>query len=86
MRSNALALAGAFSVAIVASQAPAEAYEGNFFTEQHKAYFENGTTPQPALPVVPTTRPRAVAARPSPPRMPAPAPTRTSNRRSAAAM
>jgi len=65
MRSNALALAGAFSVAIVASQAPAQAYEGSFFTEQHKAYLENGTTPQPAPSVVPTTRPRAVASRPS---------------------
>ncbi len=64
MRSNALALAGALSIATLASQAPAQAYEGTFFTEQHKAYFEGGTVSQPAPPVV-ATRPRAAVARPS---------------------
>jgi len=63
MRSNVLALAGPVSVAIIAAQVPAQAYEGDFFTEQHRAYFESGNRPQSAPQALPTTRPRAAAAR-----------------------
>ncbi len=45
MRSHALVLAGAIGIAITAVQGPARASEGNFFVEQHKAYFESPTHP-----------------------------------------
>ena len=45
MRSHALVLAGAMGIATVASHGPARASEGNFFVEQHKAYFESTTAP-----------------------------------------
>ena len=45
MRSHALVLAGALGIAITAVQGPAQASEGNFFVEQHKAYFESSNGP-----------------------------------------
>ena len=41
MRSHALVWAGAIGIAMAAAHGPARASEGNFFVEQHKAYFES---------------------------------------------
>ncbi len=64
MRSHALVLAGAMGIAIAAAQVPARASEGNFFVEQHKAYFESANAPARSQVASPAT---AVAAVPPEP-------------------
>ena len=68
MRRHAIALTGAVGVALAATIAPAWAFEGTFFVEQHEAYFGHkgprGAEPAPAIasqPVVAAATPAAAA-------------------------